>query len=119
LKGDFDDQRWVYRRGTRGPCSILWTGQTEDDFGLLWDGLTLVSSQWMLEFNALFQLGLVIASGGEALVLVNRGAQSSHCKHCQEKNHCEEDWFNGIHAMLFEIHHQGVSSVSGGVWQIH
>jgi hypothetical protein len=65
LKGDFDDQRWAYRPGTRGPCSILWTGQTEDDFGLLWDGLTLVSWQWMLGFNALFQLGLVIASGDD------------------------------------------------------
>jgi hypothetical protein len=32
---------------------------------LLWDGLTLVSWQWMLGFNALFQLGLVIASGDD------------------------------------------------------
>ncbi|CAL1162363.1 unnamed protein product [Cladocopium goreaui] len=66
-----------------------------DDFGLLWDGLTLVSWQWMLGFPALFQLGLVIASGTQfdksiAPLNPSSRAQGQVLKNAADSDFCKQ-----------------------------
>ncbi|CAL1166274.1 unnamed protein product [Cladocopium goreaui] len=39
FKGDFDDDKWTYRAGSRAACTIQWVGEGPDDFNLLWDGM--------------------------------------------------------------------------------
>ena len=40
-RGDFDDDAWLYRQGSRAAFSVAWTGASPDDFGLVWDGLKI------------------------------------------------------------------------------
>ena len=39
FKGDFVDEDWVYRGGSRKQVGVLWTGPSSDEFQLVWDGM--------------------------------------------------------------------------------
>ena len=39
LKGDFVDEAWHCRPGSRKEVSMVWSGNNADDFELLWDGM--------------------------------------------------------------------------------
>ena len=41
FKGDFVDEEWHCRPGSRKEVSVVWSGATAEEFTLLWDGMTV------------------------------------------------------------------------------
>ena len=41
FKGDFVDEEWHCRPGSRREVTVLWTGATSEEFDLLWDGMAV------------------------------------------------------------------------------
>ena len=47
LKGDVEDEDWVYRGGSRKMVGVLWAGASPDEFGLVWDGMDVVARMFV------------------------------------------------------------------------
>ena len=41
FKGDFVDEEWHCRPGSRREVTVVWTGATSEEFDLLWDGMAV------------------------------------------------------------------------------
>ena len=41
FKGDFCDEEWHCRPGSRKEVTVVWTGTTAEEFDLLWDGMVV------------------------------------------------------------------------------